>query len=155
MCADKGWSCDEFLVWKSVCAQIPKDSTIASAGTDAARNHVDKMKVANGNDKKIEDLGPVHAHVWAAISKVAGETVVKPEDAAALKEHFEAITKPGSDPHAIAMTVHLARFRKAWKCLMLCSSSSSRKKCGPVRWMGFTDVLPVCCVGLVGVPGRL
>ena len=41
---------------------IPRDEAFATAGLDAARAHMEKVKDAKGNAKKLDDLGPAHAH---------------------------------------------------------------------------------------------
>ena len=93
---------------------VPRDSAIAVAGSDAAKNHVERMKAVQGNERKIDALGPIHVHVWASIVNAAVGSAATKEDADILKEHFDSITKPGSDPNSIALHVHVARFRKAW-----------------------------------------
>ncbi|CAE7945286.1 unnamed protein product [Symbiodinium sp. KB8] len=93
---------------------VPRDSAIAVAGSDAAKNHVERMKAVQGNERKIDALGPIHVHVWASIVNAAVGSAATKEDADILKEHFDSITKPGSDPNSIALHVHVARFSKAW-----------------------------------------
>ena len=42
---------------------VPRDSAIAVAGSDAAKNHVERMKTVQGNERRIDALGPIHVHV--------------------------------------------------------------------------------------------
>ena len=61
-------------------------------------------------ERKIDALGPIHVHVWASIVNAAVGSAATKEDADILKEHFDSITKPGSDPNSIcaACTLLLA-----------------------------------------------
>ena len=43
--------------------------------------------------------------------KAASQCALKPEEAGVLKDHFENITKPGTDPNALASQIHVARLR--------------------------------------------
>ena len=69
------------------------------------------MKAVQGNERKIDALGPIHVHVWASMHLVT--SAATKEDADILKEHFDSFTKPGSDPNSVALHVHVARFPKA------------------------------------------
>ncbi|CAE7414496.1 unnamed protein product [Symbiodinium natans] len=48
---------------------LPRDSSLAVAATDAAKNHVEKLKEARNDQRAIDALGPVHVQVWAALVK--------------------------------------------------------------------------------------
>ena len=93
---------------------VPRDEVFATAGLDAAKAHMEKAKAAEGNSRKMEEMGPVHVHVWAAIVKVAVDYVAKEDDKTVLQQHFETITKAGSTAAEVAFHVHVARFKKAW-----------------------------------------
>ena len=93
---------------------VPRDEAFATAGLDAARAHMEKVKDAKGNAKKLDELGPVHAHVWAAVVKEAVSHPIAEEDKKVLQKHFEEITAAGSTAADVASQVHVARFKKAW-----------------------------------------
>lgn len=93
---------------------VPREEAFATAGLDAARAHMEKVKDAKGNAKKLDDLGPVHAHVWAAVVKEAVSHPIAEEDKKVLQKHFEEITAAGSTAADVASQVHVARFKKAW-----------------------------------------
>jgi hypothetical protein len=86
---------------------VPQDEVFATAGLDVAKAHMEKAKAAEGNSRKIEEMGLVHAHVWAAIVKVAVDYVAKEDDKTVLQQHFETITKAGSTAAELAFHVHV------------------------------------------------
>ena len=93
---------------------VPRDESFARAGLDAGRAHMEKVKDAKGNAKKLDELGPVHAHVWAAVVKGAVSHPVAEAEKRLLQTHFEAIIAADTTAADVAFQVHVARFKKAW-----------------------------------------
>ena len=91
--------------------------TIAVAGSDAAKHHVERMQAVRGNERRIDALGPIHVHAWASIVNAAvgsaGDQGGCGRSQRAFLRFVESITKPGSDLNSIAPHAHVARFRKA------------------------------------------
>lgn len=75
---------------------------------------MEKVKDAKGNAKKLDDLGPVHAHVWAAVVKEVVSHPIAEEEKKVLQKRFEEITAAGSTAADVASQVRVARFKKAW-----------------------------------------
>ena len=82
----------------------PRDSAIAVAGSDAAKNHVERMEAVQGNERKIDALGPIHVHVWASMHLMT--SAATKEDADILKKHFDSFTS-------------LARTRTPLRCMFM------------------------------------
>ena len=49
---------------------------------------MEKVKDAKGNAKKLDDLGPVHAHVWAAVVKEVVSHPIAEEEKKSAAETF-------------------------------------------------------------------
>ena len=53
-------------------------------------------------------------HLCASLIKTTSECLIKEDDKKVLQKHFEEITAVGVSPSEVAVTVQVARFKKAW-----------------------------------------
>lgn len=93
---------------------ISKDNDVIAAGQTAARDYQDRMSALKGNEKGLQDLGPVHVHIWAAMVSAAAKCSISEPDQQALLAHFQEITADDADANQVACKILVAKIKKAY-----------------------------------------